>query len=79
MIYFVININKMEDIISKAFENRELIEDQKIKKLIFSVIEQLNNGEIRVAEPKGDNWIVNEWVKKAILLYFAITKTKKLK
>ena len=74
----MININKMEDIISKAFENRELIEDQKIKKLIFSVIEQLNNGEIRVAEPKGDKWIVNEWVKKAILLYFAITKTGKI-
>ena len=79
MIYFAININKMKDIISKAFENRELLEDKNIKKLIFSVVEQLNNGEIRVAEPKGDKWIVNEWVKKAILLYFAITKTEKLK
>jgi 2,3,4,5-tetrahydropyridine-2-carboxylate N-succinyltransferase len=78
MIYFVINIKKMEDIISKAFENRELLEDEKIQKSIFSVIDQLNNGTIRVAEPKGDNWIVNEWVKKAILLYFAITKTKKI-
>ncbi len=78
MIYFAININKMKDIISKAFENRELLEDKNIKKLIFSVIEQLNNGEIRVAEPKGDKWIVNEWVKKAILLYFAITKTEKI-
>jgi len=78
MIYFVINIKKMEDIISKAFENRELLEDEKIQESIFSVIEQLNNGEIRVAEPKGDKWIVNEWVKKAILLYFAITKTEKI-
>ena len=78
MIYFAININKMKDIISKAFENRELLEDKNIKKLIFSVVEQLNNGEIRVAEPKGDKWIVNEWVKKAILLYFAITKTEKI-
>lgn len=68
----------MKDIISKAFENRELLEDKNIKKLIFSVVEQLNNGEIRVAEPKGDKWIVNEWVKKAILLYFAITKTEKI-
>lgn len=74
----MINIKKMEDIISKAFENRELLEDEKIQESIFSVIEQLNNGEIRVAEPKGDKWIVNEWVKKAILLYFAITKTEKI-
>jgi 2,3,4,5-tetrahydropyridine-2-carboxylate N-succinyltransferase len=68
----------MEDLISKAFENRELLEDKEVKKTIFSVIEQLNNGKLRVAEPNGEDWVVNEWVKKAILLYFAITKTEKI-
>jgi 2,3,4,5-tetrahydropyridine-2-carboxylate N-succinyltransferase len=68
----------MEDLISKAFENRELLGDSKIRTLIFNVIDKLNNGELRVAEPKGEDWVVNEWVKKAILLYFAITKTEKI-
>jgi len=79
MIYFVINIKKMEDIISKAFENRALLEDEKIQKSIFSVIDQLNNGTIRVAEPKGDNWIVNEWVKKLFYCTLQLLKLKKLK
>jgi 2,3,4,5-tetrahydropyridine-2-carboxylate N-succinyltransferase len=39
---------------------------------IREVVEQLDNGKLRVAEPDGDIWKVNEWVKKAVILYFPI-------
>jgi 2,3,4,5-tetrahydropyridine-2,6-dicarboxylate N-succinyltransferase len=43
---------------------------------IFYTIDVLDRGEIRVAEKIADSWTVNEWVKKAILLYFRITKSE---
>ena len=68
----------MKDIISKAFENRELLDDNDVKKSIYNVIDQLDKGIIRVAEPQGEEWVVNEWAKKAILLYFLIQKVEKI-
>ena len=44
--------------------------------IVENVIQLLDQGDLRVAEKKGDNWFVNEWVKKAILLYFKIKKIK---
>ena len=43
---------------------------------VEEVIAQLDRGELRVAEPEGDRWQVNEWVKKAILLYFRLRKVE---
>ena len=43
---------------------------------VEEVIAQLDRGELRVAEPDGDRWQVNEWVKKAILLYFRLRKVE---
>ena len=63
----------MQSIIESAWENRNLIKESATIKAIESVIEQLDKGLLRVAEPKSDgSWIVNEWVKKAVILYFPI-------
>lgn len=61
----------MQSIIESAWENRDLLKDTNTIKAIESVIEQLDKGFLRVAEPKSDgSWQVNEWVKKAVVLYF---------
>ena len=58
--------------IEDAWENRTLLQDEKVKEFISSVIELLDQGRIRVAEKINGEWQTHEWVKKAILLYFAI-------
>ena len=65
------NSNFKEEI-EKYWEERESLNfsDQDIKKNIFSVLQLLDSGEIRVCEKKNDNWITNEWIKKGILLSF---------
>ena len=61
--------------IEKAWDNRDLLKQEVTQNLIRVVIEELNNGMIRVAEPLNDgNWQVNEWVKKAVIMYFPIQK-----
>lgn len=60
--------------IEKAWENRELIAEAKTKQAIRAVIELLDKGKLRVAEPVDGGWKVNEWVKKAAILYFPICK-----
>ena len=65
------NSNVKEEI-EKYWEERESLNfsDPDIKKNIFSVLQLLDSGEIRVCEKKNDNWITNEWIKKGILLSF---------
>jgi 2,3,4,5-tetrahydropyridine-2-carboxylate N-succinyltransferase len=63
----------MQSIIESAWENRDLLNESTTIKAIETVIEQLDKGLLRVAEPTSDgSWIVNEWVKKAVILYFPI-------
>ena len=64
----------MKKIIEKAWENRSLLKEKDIVNAIREVIKQLDNGEIRIAEKVNENWIVNEWIKKAVVLYFPIQK-----
>ncbi len=65
----------MRSIIEEAWENRELLKDSKTIEAIEQVIEEIDKGRLRVAEPDDSgNWIVNEWVKKAVVLYFPIRK-----
>jgi 2,3,4,5-tetrahydropyridine-2-carboxylate N-succinyltransferase len=63
-----------KELIEKTWENRDLLKDDETKKAIKQIIDQLDKGEVRVAEKKGDEWIVNEHIKKAILLNFAISE-----
>ena len=58
--------------IEAAWANRELLSDEKYTDAIRDVIDQVDKGMLRTAEPAGDSWQVNEWVKQAILLYFGV-------
>ena len=58
--------------IEAAFADRSLLADETYKHAIKSVIEAVDKGELRVASPSENGWVVNEWVKQAILLYFGI-------
>lgn len=59
--------------IEAAWEDRSLLVDLDIQKSIELVIEQLDQGKLRVAEPTNTGeWQVNDWVKKAVILYFPI-------
>jgi len=60
--------------IEEAWKNRELLKSEDTQEKIREVIELLDKGKLRVAEPDDDNWKVNEWVKKAVVLYFPIQK-----
>ncbi|MEC7567879.1 MAG: 2,3,4,5-tetrahydropyridine-2,6-dicarboxylate N-succinyltransferase, partial [Bacteroidota bacterium] len=58
--------------IEEAWENRALLEDKNVQGTIRSIIDQLDKGDLRVAEPTANGWQVNKWVKKAVVLYFPI-------
>ena len=65
----------MKNLIEAAWEDRNLLSDPSTIKAIEAVIESLDKGLIRVAEPKDDGtWQINEWIKKAVVLYFPIRK-----
>jgi 2,3,4,5-tetrahydropyridine-2-carboxylate N-succinyltransferase len=65
----------MQEIIEAAWHNRGLLQDKHTVNTIHEVIEKLDQGLLRVAEPlKDGNWQVNEWVKKAVILYFPTRK-----
>lgn len=64
----------MKSIIEKAWEDRSLLANKETLDAINQVIEDLDKGRLRVAEPSDDKWIVNEWVKKAVVMYFPIRK-----
>jgi len=71
-------MNELQSIIEQAWENRALLQETKTTDAIRSVIELLDSGKLRVAEPVGEGWQVNEWVKKAVVLYFPIQKMETL-
>jgi 2,3,4,5-tetrahydropyridine-2,6-dicarboxylate N-succinyltransferase len=64
----------LQQIIEQAWEDRSRLQQPESAEAVRTVIEELDKGRIRVAEPDGDNWKVNEWVKKAVLMYFPIQK-----
>jgi 2,3,4,5-tetrahydropyridine-2,6-dicarboxylate N-succinyltransferase len=65
---------ELRSIIEKAWEDRTLLQDAATLKAIDAVIASLDLGVLRVAEPTPSGWKVNEWVKKAVVLYFPIRK-----
>jgi 2,3,4,5-tetrahydropyridine-2-carboxylate N-succinyltransferase len=61
-----------QQLISEAWQNRELLKEKKYVEALRSVIEETDKGRLRVATPDNGEWTVNEWVKQAILMYFSI-------
>ena len=73
------NINSFEKIINEAWNNKNQINSNSDKKLLTTIsetIELLDSGKIRVAQKKNNEWCVNQWIKKAILLSFRVNKMK---
>lgn len=68
----------MIQIIEAAWDNRELLTEEETVRAIEQVIEDLDKGKLRVAEPVNDGWQVNEWIKKAVILYFPTRKMETL-
>jgi 2,3,4,5-tetrahydropyridine-2-carboxylate N-succinyltransferase len=60
----------LKEVVQKAWDNRALLEKEETSKAIREVIRLLDSGVIRVAEPDGEDWKVNDWIKKAVILYF---------
>ena len=64
---------ELKKTVEKAWDNRELLGDERVKQAIRDAIDLLDKGKLRTAEPLADGtWQVNEWVKKAVILYFPI-------
>ena len=70
---------ELKTIIEEAWENRSLLSSDETQSAIREVIESLDKGLLRVAEPNAEGkWTVNEWVKKAVVMYFPIQKMETL-
>ncbi len=71
-------MKELENLINKAWDSRDLLKDQNTIEAIRQVVEYLDQGKLRCAEPTAEGWQVNEWVKKAVVLYFPIQKMETL-
>jgi 2,3,4,5-tetrahydropyridine-2-carboxylate N-succinyltransferase len=71
--------DSLQPLIEQAWGDREKLEDKLTRDAIESVVEALDAGKLRVAHPTENGWQVNEWVKKAVILYFPITKMETVK
>ena len=77
-----LDINTLKTVVEKAWENRDLLSEAATKEAIRQVVEAVDKGELRTAEPidlENSEWQVNEWVKKAIILYFPIQKMRTMR
>ncbi len=63
---------ELKELIEKAWADRELLKSPEIQSAVREVVDLLDKGKLRVAERDGEGWRVNEWVKKAVILYFPI-------
>ena len=71
-------MNKWKQIIEDVWRNRELLKESTTIDCINAIIEEVDKGRLRTAEPTNNSWQVNDWVKKAIILYFPIRKMETL-
>jgi len=71
-------MKEIREIIESAWNNRDLLKEQYTIDTIRKVVDLLDEGTLRVAEPTTNGWQVNEWVKKAVVLYFPIQKMETL-
>ncbi len=65
---------ELKNLIEEAWNDRSLIERKDVAVAIKTIVEELDNGKRRIAEPKDGEWIVNDWLKKAVIMYFPLMK-----
>lgn len=71
-------MDNVQNIIEQAWEKRELLQQSETVRAIEHVIEEIDKGRLRCAEPTKEGWYVNEWVKKAVILYFPTRQMESL-
>ncbi|MEN8799982.1 MAG: 2,3,4,5-tetrahydropyridine-2,6-dicarboxylate N-succinyltransferase [Flavobacteriaceae bacterium] len=69
-------MTELRKIVEKAWDNRDLLKEAEVQNAIRTIIDNIDSGELRCAEPSAEGWQINEWVKKAVVLYFPIQKMK---
>ena len=65
-------MKELQSLIEKAWDDRDLLKDSSYRKAIMTVVELLDKGKLRVAEPDPSGWKVNDWVKKGVVMFFPI-------
>ena len=71
-------MTELRELIEKAWDNRELLKESATQQAIRKVIDLIDEGQLRCAEPSANGWLINEWVKKGVVLYFPIQKMETL-
>jgi 2,3,4,5-tetrahydropyridine-2,6-dicarboxylate N-succinyltransferase len=71
-VMFAKTVYSMKEMIEAVWQNRELLKEEKYAQAVRDVLEQVDKGALRTASPSPTGWVVNEWVKQAILLYFGV-------
>lgn len=69
-------MDKLKSIVEQTWNDRQLLSNQETIDSIRRIVDLLDKGEIRIAEPVENEWKVNEWIKKAVILYFPIQQMK---
>ena len=65
-------MNNLRPLIEAAWDNRALLDETTTQDAIRTLVDLLDKGDLRVAEPTTEGWQVNEWIKKAVVMYFPI-------
>jgi 2,3,4,5-tetrahydropyridine-2-carboxylate N-succinyltransferase len=68
----------LKNTVEAAWEKRELLKETHVQEAIHEVVGQLDRGVLRVAQKENGIWKVNDWVKKAVILYFPIRKMESI-
>ena len=64
----------LQEKIEAAWQNRDLLKEDDHKQAVLDTLDLVDRGELRCAEPTDDDWKVNDWVKKGVILYFPIAE-----
>jgi 2,3,4,5-tetrahydropyridine-2,6-dicarboxylate N-succinyltransferase len=67
-------MDQLKNLVEQAWEERSLLKEAQYVQAIENVLELLDKGKLRVAERLNEGWKVNEWIKKAVILYFPTRK-----
>ncbi|MTI37987.1 2,3,4,5-tetrahydropyridine-2,6-dicarboxylate N-succinyltransferase [Fulvivirga lutimaris] len=67
---------ELKELVEKAWDDRTLLKDKEVQIAIKTIVDDLDQGNRRVAEPDALGWKVNEWIKKAVILYFPLRQMK---
>jgi len=67
-------MDDLKHIIETAWEDRELLKNDETREAVCEVVDRLDRGLLRVAAPAGGEWITHEWIKKAVILYFPVSR-----